>query len=386
LKRYDYIIAGGGLAGLSLAFYMNQSVLRNKQILIIDKDRKDKNDHTWCFWETDRENPFDPIIFRRWSEVGFYGSGGFEKKLDLGDYNYKWIRGIDFYDFVKTDLATNANITFLHTSIERMTSTADGGFVITEAGQFIADYVFDSVTPLRIDNPKRQNMLQHFKGWEITTPQAAFDPEVPIMMDYRVEQIGLGVRFSYVLPIDKKRAFIEYTVFSDALLTQADYDRELHTYIRDILGIEEFEIHHEEFGVIPMTDELPETPRDSRVIKIGTSGGYVKASSGYAFKRTQWLTQELVSQLLTLEKPSPPKSTLRSWFKHLLDSTLLNVLLNERASGKVIFTQLYQKNPTPKLLAFLDGKSALPDDLRIMSTVPLWAFIKGMIDTLIKRF
>jgi len=386
LKRYDYIIAGGGLAGLSLAFYMNQSVLRNKQILIIDKDRKDKNDHTWCFWETDRENPFDPIIFRRWSEVGFYGSGGFEKKLDLGDYNYKWIRGIDFYDFVKTDLATNANITFLHTSIERMTSTADGGFVITEAGQFIADYVFDSVTPLRIDNPKRQNMLQHFKGWEITTPQAAFDPEVPIMMDYRVEQIGLGVRFSYVLPIDKKRAFIEYTVFSDALLTQADYDRELHTYIRDILGIEEFEIHHEEFGVIPMTDELPETPRDSRVIKIGTSGGYVKASSGYAFKRTQWLTQELVSQLLTLGKPSPPKSTLRSWFKHLLDSTLLNVLLNERASGKVIFTQLYQKNPTPKLLAFLDGKSALPDDLRIMSTVPLWAFIKGMIDTLIKRF
>ena len=386
MKRYDYIIAGGGLAGLSLAFYMNQSVLRNKQILIIDKDRKDKNDHTWCFWETDRENPFDPIIFRRWSEVGFYGSGGFEKKLDLGDYNYKWIRGIDFYDFVKTDLATNANITFLHTSIERMTSTADGGFVITEAGQFIADYVFDSVTPLRIDNPKRQNMLQHFKGWEITTPQAAFDPDVPIMMDYRVEQIGLGVRFSYVLPIDRKRAFIEYTVFSDALLTQADYDRELHTYIRDILGIEEFEIHHEEFGVIPMTDELPETPRDSRVIKIGTSGGYVKASSGYAFKRTQWLTQELVSQLLTLEKPSPPKSTLRSWFKHLLDSTLLNVLLNERASGKVIFTQLYQKNPTPKLLAFLDGKSALPDDLRIMSTVPLWAFIKGMIDTLIKRF
>lgn len=386
MKRYDYIIAGGGLAGLSLAYYMNQSVLRNKSILIIDKEHKTQNDRTWCFWETDRESPFDPVIFRKWPKVYFYGSGGFEKKLDLGDYSYKWIRGIDFYDFIKTDLAANPNITFLHTQIERLTHTADGGFVITEAGQFMADYVFDSVTPLRLDNPKRQNMLQHFKGWEITTPHPAFDPDVPIMMDYRVEQIGLGVRFSYVLPIDEKRAFIEYTVFSDALLTQADYDRELRTYIRDILGIENFEIHHEEFGVIPMTDELPQTPRDSRIVKIGTSGGYVKASSGYAFKRTQWLTQELVRQLLTAGKPTPAKGTLRTWFTHLLDSTLLNVLLKERASGKVIFTQLYQKSPTPRLLAFLDGNNTLWDDLRIMSTVPLWAFTKGMVDALIKRF
>ncbi len=386
MKRYDYIIAGGGLAGLSLAYYMNQSVLRNKSILIIDKDGKDKNDRTWCFWETDINSPFDPIIFRKWPEVYFYGGGGFEKKLDLGDYTYKWIRGIDFYDFVKTDLANNPNITFLHATIERLASTADGGFVITEAGQFIADYVFDSVTPLQLDNEKRENMLQHFKGWEITTPRPAFDPEVPIMMDYRVAQTGLGVRFGYVLPVDEKRAFVEYTVFSDELLTPADYNRELHTYLRDILGVEHFEIHHEEFGVIPMTDEIPETPRDSQVIRIGTSGGYVKASSGYAFKRTQWFTQDLVRQLLTAGKPSPPRATLHSWFKHLLDSTLLNVLLNDRHSGKAIFTSLYRKNPTPMLLAFLDGKNSFWDDLRIMSTVPLWAFTRGMIDTLLKRF
>lgn len=374
------------MAGLSLAYYMNQSVLRNKQILILDRDEKNKNDRTWCFWETDRESPFDPIVFRKWPEVYFYGSGGFEKKLDLGNYAYKWIRGIDFYNFVKTDLAANPNITFLQTNVGRLTSTADGGFVITEAGQFIADYVFDSVTSLRLDNKKRENMLQHFKGWEISTPQPSFDPDVPIMMDYRVAQTGLGVRFSYVLPVDEKRAFVEYTVFSDKLLEPAEYDRELHTYIRDVLNIQDFEIHHEEFGVIPMTDELPETPRDSRVIRIGTSGGYVKASSGYAFKRTQWLTQELVSQILTTGEPSPPKATLHSWFKRLMDSTLLNVLLRERHSGEVIFTHLYKKNLTPKLLTFMDGKASFADELRIMSTVPLWAFTKGMVDTLIKRF
>ncbi len=384
MKRYDYIIAGGGLAGLSLAYYMNQSALRDKQILIIDKDKKEQNDRTWCFWESEAVSPFDPFIFRKWSQVYFYGEG-FEQKLDLGDYAYKWIRGIDFYTFVKADLAQNPNITFLNTTIERMDSAADGGLVVTADGMFAADYVFDSVTPLRLDNPKRENMLQHFKGWEISTPHAAFDPEVPVMMDYRVEQIGLGVRFSYVLPVDARRAFIEYTVFSDKILEQADYDRELNTYIRGILGIQNFEIHHEEFGVIPMTDELPKVDRDSRIIRIGTSGGYVKASSGYAFKRTQWLTQELVQQLLALGKPLVPRNSVRAWFKRLLDSTLLNVMLQERHSGKVIFTRLYQKNATARLLTFMDGKASFADELRIMSTVPLWAFTKGMFATLLKR-
>ena len=35
MQKYDFIIAGGGLAGLSLAYYMNQTVLREKSILII---------------------------------------------------------------------------------------------------------------------------------------------------------------------------------------------------------------------------------------------------------------------------------------------------------------------------------------------------------------
>lgn len=386
MKRYDYIIAGGGLAGLSLAYYMNQSVLRNKRILIIDKDEKQKNDRTWCFWEKGGQGTFDPIVFRRWQQVYFYGGDGFAQELDLGDYTYKWIKGLDFYNFVRTDLASNPNVTFLAAAIERLTDTTDGGFVITDAGQFIADYVFDSITPLSLENDKRHHMLQHFKGWEITTPNAAFDPACPTMMDYRVEQKGIGVRFGYVLPVSANRALVEYTVFSDQLLTPEEYNRELHTYIRDFLKIKDFSIEEEEFGVIPMTDERPKTSKRNHVIRIGTSGGYVKASSGYAFHRTQRFTQELVSQLLTAGKPRYPKRTLRQSFKRLTDSTLLNVLLNERHSGKDIFTRLYQKNPTPRLLAFMDEDTSLWDDLRVMATVPLWAFTVGMFDALAKRF
>ena len=229
-------------------------------------------------------------------------------------------------------------------------------------------------------------MLQHFKGWEITTPTPRFDPACPVMMDYRVEQKGVGVRFGYVLPVSANRALVEYTLFSDKLLTPEEYNLELQTYIRDILKIDDFSIEDEEFGVIPMSDEQPEISKRNHVIRIGTSGGYVKASTGYAFHRTQHFTQELVSQLLTAGKPLFPKRTLRQGFKRLVDSTLLNVLLKNRHSGKDIFTRLYKKNPTPRLFAFMDGESTLPDDLRVMSTVPLWPFTKGMFDALMRRF
>lgn len=385
MKRYDYIIAGGGLAGLSLAYYMNQSVLRNKTILIIDKDEKKQNDRTWCFWEKIGQNSFDSVVFRKWDQVYFFGADGFEKKLYLGDYIYKWIRGIDFYNYVRTELAHNPNITYLTSSIDRLSDTSDGGFVITEHGQFIADYVFDSVTPLRLDNPRSHNMIQHFKGWEITTPTPSFDPSCPTMMDYRVEQTGIGVRFGYVLPISGSRALVEYTLFSDKLLAPEDYDKELHTYLRDFLKIEDFTIESEEFGVIPMTDERPKTSKRNHVIRIGTSGGYVKASTGYAFKRTQRFTQHLVRQLLTVGKPVRRKNTLRRLFKNLLDSTLLNVLLEQRYPGREVFTRLYKNNQTARLFAFLDEETSFREDLRIMSTVPLVAFIRGMIAALIRR-
>ena len=49
---YDYIILGRGCAGLSLIMHiLSSSHLSNKRILLIEKEVKNKNDRTWCFWE-----------------------------------------------------------------------------------------------------------------------------------------------------------------------------------------------------------------------------------------------------------------------------------------------------------------------------------------------
>lgn len=384
MQKYDYIIAGGGLAGLSLAYYMNQTVLREKSILIIDQDTKTKNDRTWCFWEKENQNPFDAIVHRKWKKVYFHGTN-FSDTLDLGEYSYKWLKGIDFYNFVKLNLLTNPNIKFVNERIERLKDTPTGGFIITTENQYLGEYVFDSIKPLKLDLADCHNMLQHFKGWEIVTDKPVFDPACPTMMDYRVEQRGVGVRFMYVLPESPNRAMVEYTVFSDKLLSPTEYDAELHKYLKDFLKIENFSIEHEEFGVIPMTDEPILDHVGEHIIRIGTAGGYVKASTGYAFQRTQRFTQTLVRNLVTGEKPISPQKTFKQHFKGLLDSTLLNVLLKNRASGKEVFTALYKKNPTPLLFAFLDEDTTLREDLRIMTTVPLGAFTVGLLDALRKR-
>ena len=50
--KYDYIVTGGGCAGLSFILHLLQAPsLANKTILLIEKEQNRTNDRTWCYWE-----------------------------------------------------------------------------------------------------------------------------------------------------------------------------------------------------------------------------------------------------------------------------------------------------------------------------------------------
>lgn len=384
MRRYDFIIAGGGMAGLSLAYYLNQSVLRNKSILIIDKAEKNTNDRTWCFWERGERNPFESIVHRKWQVVDFY-EPTFSAPLDLGEYWYKMIRGIDFYDFVLDDLLKNPNIQFVTQTIHRVANTRQGAFVIAgeEGTTYMADYVFDSTYTLKLNEPGRHNLLQHFKGWEIETQTPVFDTGRATLMDFRVFQDN-DSRFFYILPLSPTKALVEFTLFSEKLLAPEEYTSQLEHYTRHTLGVSTYKITHEEFGVIPMTDERTPERVGRRIIRIGTAGGYTKASTGYTFVRTQRSTQAIVSNLLTIGKPLKK----RSWFSRrhrLYDSVLLNVLANNRYPGSEVFARLFSRNEPAQVLAFLDEDTTFREELKIMSTVPLKEFILATLDVFRKR-
>jgi lycopene beta-cyclase len=381
-NTFDFIIAGGGMAGLSLAFYLNESeVLRNKKVLIIDRDAKTGNDHTWCFWEREK-GAFEEIVFSKWKSIYFHGTRGFSATLDLGEYEYKMIRSADFYQFVFGKLEQNSNFTFLQNEI----ISVENGIVKTNENEFSAnELVFDSFTRKTYDNPKYQNLFQHFHGWLVETKNGVFNRREPTLFDFRVEQKG-ECRFIYILPFSATKALIEFTVFSDNILEKPEYEKNLKKYLADILKIENYKILETETGVIPMSDEPHERFPDKKIIRIGTSGGYIKPSTGYSFKRTQNILQKIVKDLENSKfKIQNSKLKIGNW-KSFLDSVLLDVLLNKKHAADDVFTALFSKNPTPKVLKFLDEETSVREDFEIMKTVPLAPFTKAAVETALKKF
>ncbi len=381
MKKYDIIVAGGGMAGLSLLHYISQTTLRDRSILLIDRAIKNQNDRTWCFWERGN-GPFEEVLFRSWQTVDFFGTT-FSGPLHLDAYRYKMLRGIDFYDFTRKSLTKLPNLEIRQASIDRIKDTPQSGFVIADGEPLLADFVFDSTYALKQNLPQHHNLLQHFKGWVITTERPCFDLDRPRIMDYRVAQHG-DCRFLYVLPFDQHTALVEFTLFNQKLLTDAEYEADLTQYIATYLDTGSYQITETEFGVIPMTDEpAPEHPMP-HIVRIGTSGGYTKASTGYTFQRTQRYLQALVNNMTQTGQPVHQ----RHWFDRrfaFFDSILLNVLEKHRFPADELFTRLYQKNRPAAVFKFLDEETNLWEELQIINSMPKLPFTLALFDVIRRK-
>lgn len=374
------LLAGGGLAGLTLALECaRRPFFRDKKIVLIDRDEKSSNDRTWCFWAKEGE-PLPPTVHKIWGKCLFYGEG-FESVLKIEPYRYHMVRGLDYYQWAHAELAKYPNVQPVSARI--LGIDAPNGLVKTDAGEFQGDWVFNSALLPDLSEGKQgihgsfSYLLQHFKGWIIETPNPSFDPDAVTFMDYRLEQHG-ETRFVYVLPLSTTRALVEFTVFSEALCPKETYDAELRRYLLDILSIKDFRIEEEEFGVIPMTDYPLSTKGAGRVINIGTAGGFVKASSGYAFLRTQRKIRAFVDDWERTGVPDPAVMQSSALFR-ALDSIMLRVLREGLVSGKHFFSLLFKKLPAPLVFRFLDEDASARDIFRVLRAAPTWPFLKTAI-------
>jgi lycopene beta-cyclase len=379
-EHYDFIICGGGMSGLSLAWHLNRSSLRNKKILIIEPDQKDKNDRTWAFWEKE-PGPFEDLLAKTWDQLDFVNEKGQRRRLDIYPYRYKLLRGIDFYHHVLKEIKNNPSITWLKDIVEKIQDGSDKAIVTTAGGSvFSTAYAFDSTFRLSLNRPENHNLLQHFKGYVIETAEPAFDPAKPEMMNFSVPQINSECRFIYILPFSDRKALIEYTVFSEHLLHEKEYDEALLDYI-DNSGIQSFNIIEQESGVIPMSDEPTEEFPGKRIVRIGTSGGYTNPSTGYTFRYTQKRLEEMVRALETHGNPY-----LRNrWFNKrfsLYASIILNVLKRKRHAAGDVFDRLYGQNKASVIFSFLDGETGFGQEIRIMNSTPVFKFMAAAFEVL----
>ena len=220
MQSFDLILAGGGAAGLSLACHLVQSPLRDCSILIVDRDAKQQNDRTWCFW-TDRPTLFDPIVSRSWSHLQVLDDH-VKQTLDLRSYRYKMIRGSDFYHFARQVLSLHPQVTFLQGNVERIEDGEQDASVRVDGQEYAGKWVFESLfnaSAFQPDEARYQYLKQQFKGWEIHTPEPAFNPQVATFFDFRTEQ-EKGLHFFYVLPLSEREALVESVLCS---ATPADW-------------------------------------------------------------------------------------------------------------------------------------------------------------------
>jgi lycopene beta-cyclase len=377
MKSYDVIIAGGGAAGLSLACHLAHSLLRDRSILIVDQNAKDQNDRTWCFW-TNRPTLFDDIVYRSWSQLQVLGEH-FEMTLDLHTYRYNMIRGIDFYRFARQALSACPHVEYLQGKVEQVEDGDQQASVLIDGQSYTGNWVFDSLFNWSAFKPEQNRyhyLKQQFKGWEIETPGKVFNPQVATFLDFRTSQ-EKGMHFFYVLPFSECCALVESVLCTAVPVSWELCEQAMRVYLGTMLGIKAYSTRREEQGISPLTDWPFPRQTGKRIMAIGTHGGMVKPSTGYAFLRMQEDSSAIVRSLLEVGHPFsvPPGPRRYRYF----DAVMLEIMTHDGERIEPTFTALFKRNPVERIFRFLDEVASLRDNFLMITSLPTQLLLQALL-------
>ena len=246
----DVLILGGGMSGLALAHYIadynDHCEKLSKTTWVVEPRQTYERDKTWCYWQQ-QTTPFDAAVTHRWYrwQISYNGQTHI---CECSELPYVRVDSQRYYALAQARLDKSKSVNLLTgTKATKVDVKQTKVSVSCDDLQYEADLVYDT----RPKDVAPNTLLQHFVGWEITTDRDTFDPETVTLMDFQSTKGG-DIHFFYVLPFDKRRALIETTHFSKTLLPDKVYEEELRTYLTEQLGICEWQIQHEERGIIPM--------------------------------------------------------------------------------------------------------------------------------------
>ncbi|HEX9151343.1 MAG TPA: lycopene cyclase family protein [Flavobacterium sp.] len=380
MKHFDYIFTGTGLSALMTVYKMVLSEkFKDKSILLIDENTKKTNDRTWCFWEKNN-TVWEDSVSKKWN-LALFANDEFRRDLDLKPYQYRMVKGLDFYNQVFDLISKQESITFVNQKVIEIEESENIILIQTDAESYSCTKLFNSIYyRQKVESQSKYPLLQqHFIGWFIKSEQPVFNPEQTIFMDFSVEQKG-NTRFMYVLPSSRSEALLEYTLFSHNHLEKVEYESEIKKYIQN-LGIINYEIIEKEQGSIPMTCYPFWKLNTKNVINIGTSGGWTKASTGYTFRNSDKKSTELVSFLQTETDFTKFHKKSKFW---LYDLLLLDILHRRNELGSTIFSSLFKKGNPTLIFKFLDEETSLFEDIQVILKCPKLVFIKALLYVIFK--
>lgn len=374
MKNYDYILAGGGCAGLSLVYHLLESSLKDASILIIDSTEGEIPNKTWCYWSTEAL-PIHPQA-ARFSWNSFYLKDA-EKEITqpFGRLAYYHLNSHDFFPHVLEKIKQFPNVHFLKDEVLHVRSTSSATLVETKgAGSFSSPLVFDSRVALPTGTESILNQV--FIGLRIKSEIPLFDPKHLGLMDFETSP-STGFDFIYTLPFSTQEALVEYTTYTTETREEDDLMASLTAYLQQKFGPIAYEIQFQEIGKIPMSTRRAFQSTGAGHIPIGTAAGWTKPSTGYTFAQIQENCSKLVAQLEQGDHQAllfPRKSRFVFY-----DNILLTIAHRWPKQLPALFLNLFSSASPDMVFRFLSEKTSFKEELKLLAGLRFGIFIKGLM-------
>jgi lycopene beta-cyclase len=373
---WDVVIAGAGLAGLSLATELTASEFSHFRILLIEPRSKYVRDRTWSFWDVPNALPlrWRHVVHARWQQWRV----SYEDRAVVrsGEMAYVSAKADAFYEQALRDVASASHICWRkETGVDQVRELPEGIELVTSKGEQLRTKIFFDSRPPAL---AQGDWVQQFKGWEITSHQPRFDAQCLDLMAF--EPSPQGMHFMYCLPYSTTQALVESTWIKRADGLE-NGEEELREALARRWACTDYKITFREQGALPLWPSMPTT--HANVVRIGRAGGALRASTGYAFCASLHQSQKLAvslsahvrsgSELQTWQAPDFKSSALDAW----MDEMLFRVLERDWQQAPRYFVDLFERVPVDVLTRFLHGAASWQDRIAVMRALPPAPFLRA---------
>ena len=359
MKIYKAAIIGLGSSGLAV----NKIIYdyENVEIIGFENTNIENRNNYFGFWLTDWMKPYEILAEKKWN---YWEISNKNIRIVHEDKNHPYCV-ISFKVWKKFCLNTKNKLDLISKKVINYYPVKNYYKIITEDNdEYFAEKIYDS----RSKKEKKNELIQHFFGINITTKNYVFNDKELTLMHF-TEGNNL-LHFIYFLPFSHNKALVETTVFSKDILKEGWYREKIIGYLRQ-KSITEFRENSTESGIIPMFFAEEKISDDPNIFNIGIRGGACKASTGYAFSF-------LIKQIQFLKNTNKNHVHVHKFIEKKMDKIFLNYLKNNSENG-ISFIKLAKNLNGNEFQNFMMGNSSLLTKFKIIKSMPKLSFIKALL-------
>ncbi|MHA7282852.1 lycopene cyclase family protein [Arthrobacter sp. TMS2-4] len=361
---FDIILAGGGLAGRSLAYFLSRHPgVGDVRILLVDDSRHYQ--HRSIIYWYDGVLPLRLIPSSSYTTLAVDTAAGL-RRLSLERHTLSLTSSQTIFACLDHVIDADPRITRLEAHTARIHGQGNRVVVaLTDGRVFTAAHCCDSTSP---PSGVRPPLLMTGEIRRIRTAREAFDPSVATFMDFRSGDGEQPGRFHCLLPVSTREAVVETTRITrgDAPAVRGPFDAAAARYLRETCGVTDFSTLAVERGSIPLG--LRRRSSRGRHLYVGTPSGIIKATTGYGFTRILHQAEHVASSFAAT---GSPRSAAPSRRFRLYDKPVLRMWLRDPESAVRFMRAAFASLDADLILDFLDERTSLLQERELLGAMPV---------------